>query len=62
LPRQSLPRRYFQTGDIEVVRRDTLLNGSVSGHNVYPLLIKHEDMVDIDSWRDLEAAKGKLKL
>ena len=57
IPRQALPTVYFQTGDIELVRRDTLKSGSVSGSNVYPLIISHEDMFDIDEWADLERAK-----
>lgn len=56
MPRQALPTLYFQTGDIELMRRDTLKSGSVSGSNVYPLIISHKDMIDIDEWADLERA------
>ena len=38
LPRQELPELYFQTGDLEAIRRDTLLNGSVSGKNIFPII------------------------
>ncbi len=57
IPRQELPELLFQTGDIEVIRRETILNGSISGDSVYPLIIKHEDMIDIDSKSDLDRAE-----
>lgn len=61
IPRQELPKTYFQTGDIEAIRRETLLNGSVSGGNVYPLIIEHDEMVDIDHINDFKNAEEKLK-
>ncbi len=57
IPRQELPELFFQTGDIEVIRRETIINGSISGESVYPLIINHEDMIDIDSESDLERAE-----
>ncbi|MBF0096737.1 MAG: acylneuraminate cytidylyltransferase family protein [Magnetococcales bacterium] len=60
LPRQLLPARYFQTGDLEVVRRQTLLDGSISGTRVLPLLIDHEQMVDIDHESDLQDAERRI--
>jgi CMP-N,N'-diacetyllegionaminic acid synthase len=62
IPRQELPDVYFQTGDIEAIRRGTLLNGSISGGNVYPLIIEHHEMVDIDHLNDFKNAEKKLKL
>jgi CMP-N,N'-diacetyllegionaminic acid synthase len=61
MPRQLLPKMLFQTGDLEMVRRDTLLSGSVSGECVYPLLIDHQAMIDIDNWHDLDKANERLK-
>ncbi len=61
IPRQELPEVYFQTGDIEAVSRQTILNGSISGDNVYPLIIKHDEMVDIDEVSDFKKAEEKLK-
>lgn len=61
-PRQELPEVYFQTGDLEAVRRETLLNGSVSGDNVFPLVIDHEDMIDIDHEKDFIKATKRLKI
>ncbi len=62
LPRQKLPDVYFQSGDIEVVRRDTILNGSMSGNKVAPLIIKQDEMLDIDHMDDLRNAEFKSKL
>lgn len=57
IPRQELPPLYFQTGDIEAIRRETLINGSVSGNRVFPLVIKHNEMIDIDNQSDFERAE-----
>jgi CMP-N,N'-diacetyllegionaminic acid synthase len=57
IPRQELPELFFQTGDIEVIRRETIISGSISGDSVYPLIIEHEDMIDIDSKSDLDRAE-----
>lgn len=56
LPRQLLPESFFQTGDIEIIRRSTILEGSVSGKKVLPILIDSESYVDIDSLNDFEKA------
>lgn len=61
LPRQQLPRAYFQTGDLEAIRRQTLLDGSVSGDRVLPLLIPREQMIDIDHWDDFLKAENKMQ-
>ena len=60
-PRQKLPEVYFQTGDLEIVRRNTLLNGSVSGQKVAPLIIEHSEMLDIDKPSDLKRAEIKFR-
>lgn len=62
IPRQELPEIYFQTGDLEAMRRETLLCGSVSGDNIFPLIIDYEDMVDIDHKDDLNKAEERLKI
>lgn len=54
LPRQSLPKTYFQSGHIEVLRRDTLKLGSISGRKLLPILISRSFDLDIDSVEDLE--------
>lgn len=51
-PRQELPPLYFQSGDLEVMRRSTIVNkNSVSGQNVIPLELN--DYLDIDHEEDL---------
>ena len=60
IPRQFLPNSYFQTGDIEVIRRSTLINGSVSGDFVLPLMIDSEAVFDIDHTSDLSLAEKKV--
>ena len=60
IPRQELPPLYFQTGDIEAIRRETLINGSVSGDCVFPLVIKHDEMIDIDNESDFNRAEQSL--
>jgi len=57
IPRQELPELYFQTGDIEVIRRETIIEGSISGECVFPLFIDHEDMIDIDNQSDFIRAE-----
>lgn len=57
LPRQVLPELYFQTGDIEVISRETLINGSVSGTKIRPIVINYSEMIDIDDASDFLAAE-----
>ena len=54
LPRQILPKSYFQSGDIEFIKRSTLEQKSVSGNHVLPLIIDSKDLFDIDTVKDLE--------
>ena len=61
LPRQQLPPVYFQTGDLEIIRRQTLLSGSISGERVLPLIIEPEEMVDIDHESDWHKAEERLQ-
>ena len=56
LPRQKLNQTYFQTGDIEIIRRETILRGSISGNKIMPLIIDRKKMLDIDDiddWNNL---------
>lgn len=55
LPRQKLPLVFFQTGEIETIRRSTIIHGSVTGKNVLPIFIKNKS-IDIDSLEDLKEA------
>lgn len=51
-PRQILPPVYWQTGHIDAIRAATVLNGSMSGKNIYPLVIDPRFTVDIDNLQD----------
>lgn len=51
-PRQSLPPVYWQTGHIDAIRTETILNGSMSGKRIYPLVIDSTFTVDIDNLQD----------
>ena len=53
LPRQQLPISFFQSGDIEFIRRKTLNQNSVSGNYILPLFLKNEQLYDIDTIEDL---------
>ena len=54
LPRQKLANDFFyQSGELEIIRRTTLQMGSVSGSKVGILEIK-ETNIDIDTKNDLK--------
>ncbi|MEO6096582.1 MAG: acylneuraminate cytidylyltransferase family protein [Fibrobacteria bacterium] len=48
-PRQSLPRIWWQTGTIDVVRAPLILAGSMTGDRLLPLEIDAEQAEDIDN-------------
>ncbi len=60
IPRQALPEMFFQTGDLEMMRRETLLAGSITGSRVLPLIIDHDAMVDIDTEADFAEATSRV--
>jgi len=53
LPRQKLPNFFFQTGEIETIKRSTIIRGSVSGKKILPLFVKKQS-IDIDDVSDLK--------
>lgn len=53
IPRQNLPTSYFQSGDIEFIKRSTLYDNSVSGNYILPLILEDKDLYDIDTYEDL---------
>jgi N-acylneuraminate cytidylyltransferase len=62
IPRQKLPTVYFQTGDLELIKRKTLEDGSVSGDRVMPLFVDSDLVVDIDEPKDLDLAKERIEI
>jgi CMP-N-acetylneuraminic acid synthetase len=49
MPRQRLPQTYWQTGHLDVVRRATLLKGSMSGGRILPYVVEPRFALDIDT-------------
>jgi CMP-N-acetylneuraminic acid synthetase len=58
MPRQLLPEVFWQTGYVDVVWADTILNkASMTGERILPLVIDPSEWIDIDSpddWRRAE--------
>lgn len=53
-PRQELPKTYWQTGHIDVIRTSTILEkGSLTGDIILPVLIDPHYTVDIDTPADM---------
>ena len=61
MPRQELPPTYWQTGHIDVIRRETILGGSMTGDKVLPCLIDPVFSIDLDNQLDWEQAEGRIK-
>jgi N-acylneuraminate cytidylyltransferase len=51
-PRQILPDIHWQTGHIDAIRSSVIWGGSMSGKNIYPILIDPDFTVDLDNLRD----------
>jgi len=49
MPRQALPATYWQTGHVDVMRRATVLAGSMTGRRIAPLVVPARFAVDIDT-------------
>ena len=61
-PRQILPATYWQTGHIDAIRVETILEKqSLTGDVLYPLHIHPKFTVDIDLPRDWSGAEATLK-
>lgn len=60
-PRQELPQVYWQTGHLDVIRRETIEKGSITGGYVLPFYIAPKYCVDIDSSEDFEEAEKVYK-
>jgi N-acylneuraminate cytidylyltransferase len=61
LPRQKLPKTFYSAGDLEIIRRNTIIEGSVSGNKIIPLILNKEEVVDIDTPSDWKKAEEILK-
>jgi N-acylneuraminate cytidylyltransferase len=62
MPRQKLPRTYWQTGHVDVIRATTITEKhSLTGTRVRPLLIDVNNCVDIDSLVDFDLAEDAIR-
>jgi len=61
MPRQELPATFWQTGHIDAIRTQTILNDSMSGEIVYACQIDPWFSVDLDSLLDWEYAESRLE-
>lgn len=58
-PRQKLPAVYWQTGHVDAIRAQTILEkGSMSGEAIWPLVIDARYSVDIDTASDWQRAEA----
>jgi N-acylneuraminate cytidylyltransferase len=61
-PRQNLPPTYWQTGHVDIFRRQVITEkNSITGDIILPLILDPKFMVDIDSPLDWERAEWKLR-
>jgi N-acylneuraminate cytidylyltransferase len=60
MPRQELPPTYWQTGHIDVVRTGTIVQGSMSGENIYACQIDPIYSIDLDNDNDWEQAESHI--
>ena len=60
LPRQAFPKAYQGNGHIDIVKKDTVLNGTTFGGIIYAKTC--ERVIDIDSPFDLKLARLEIKL
>ena len=61
-PRQALPPVYWQNACIDIIRYRTIMEaGSMSGSRIVPYDMTGQELVDIDSARDLRVAELMLQ-
>jgi N-acylneuraminate cytidylyltransferase len=56
-PRQNLPQTYWQTGTLDITRRQTILEKkSMTGRNILPFVVDNKFVADIDDLASFERA------
>lgn len=58
MPRQALPVVHWHTGQLDVIRTETLLAGSMTGAAIHALDVAPEGAIDIDTPDDLARAEA----
>jgi N-acylneuraminate cytidylyltransferase len=57
MPRQKLPPVYWHTGQIDVIRAETILSGSMTGAMIHALDVPADSAIDIDHEIDFQFAE-----
>lgn len=57
MPRQKLPLVYWHTGQLDVIRTDVILSGSMTGNAIFAIEVDADSAVDIDGIRDFQMAE-----
>ena len=60
-PRQELPHAFWQTGHLDVIRRKTIDNGSITGGYVMGKYVESKYCVDIDTPEDWAIAEKTIR-
>lgn len=61
MPRQRLPKTYWQTGHLDVIRYETIVEKhSLTGARVLPLMIEPKYCTDIDTLEDWDRTEWRL--
>jgi CMP-N-acetylneuraminic acid synthetase len=62
MPRQKLPKTYWQTGHVDTFRTSTVTKKqSLTGDIILPLLVDHRYLMDLDNLEQWEMAEWILK-
>jgi N-acylneuraminate cytidylyltransferase len=62
MPRQKLPKVYWQNASVDVVRYDTIIKkNSMTGDNILPLFMEAKYSVDLDTEFDFKIAEEIIK-
>lgn len=57
LPRQALPVVYWHTGQIDIIRTETILSGSMTGDRIEGVEVPSSSAVDVDHLIDFQLAE-----
>lgn len=58
-PRQLLPTIYSCNGYLDIIKRETIENGSVSGTKIYPFIMSEDSTDDLDTLDDWKKSEKK---
>lgn len=58
MPRQALPETLWHTGQLDVIRSETILNGSMTGSRIDAIDVPLDMAVDIDTAIDFQVAES----